>query len=120
MTTQPAELTAKTRSGKPPTFKFAYSFILLDYYLRWVLYGLWRFHLIPGWLFWTSQVLIISTIVVVWVALRNENTKEKYKLSPELASPQPTLLATLLSLGGVLIGTYITSTLFIGWSLWVR
>ena len=102
------QLTPKPVDGKTRTFKFAYSFILADYFLRWVLYGLFRFQMIPGWAFWLGQVLVISLIVSVLAALRNANTKEKYNIPPENEiSPEATFLSTILALGGVLLGTYI-------------
>jgi uncharacterized membrane protein YciS (DUF1049 family) len=121
MTAPQAEVTPKTRGGKPLTFKFAYSFLFLDYFLRWVLYGLGRFHLIPGWLFWTSQVVIVPIIVLVLVSIRNDNTRKKYEIPAQVHIwPEDTLLSATVSLGGGILGTYITFSLFNGWSLWVK
>ncbi len=121
MIEQPTQLTSKTLNEKPRTFKFAYSFILLDYLLRWGLYGLWRFHMVNSWLFWIGQVLAISLIVGVLVAVRYTNTKEKYNIPPnEEISNETTLPSTLFTLSGVLLATYISFTLFSGWSLWLR
>ena len=68
MTEQAVQAPSKALDRKPPTFKFAYFFILLDYFSRWIVYGLWRFHLINGWLFWIIQILVISLVVFVWAA----------------------------------------------------
>ena len=121
MTEQAVQAPPKALDRKPPTFKFAYFFILLDYFSRWIVYGLWRFHLINGWLFWIVQILVISLVVFVWAAIRNDNTKAKYGLRTEDdASPESTLLSTGLACAGVFLGTYIAFTIFSGWSLWVR
>ena len=115
------QLTPTTRTAKAPTFKFAYSFLLLDFFLRWIVYGLWRFHMINGWVFWIAQVVVISIVIVGMVVVRNENTKEKYKLGPrDDANPEATLLSTILALGGVFLATYIGYTIFSGSSWWIR
>ena len=121
MTKQQVQLPSKALDGKTRTFKFAYFFILFDYLLRWILYGLWRFQLVNGWVFWIGQVVVISLVVAVLVVVRNENTREKYKVTSGAdVSPEATLLSTILALAGVFLGTYIAFTIFSGSSLWIR
>jgi len=120
--TQPQDqLTPKTPTTKSHKLKFTYSFILLDYFLRLFLYGLWRLHLVPSWLFWVGQILGISVFVFMWVAFRAPTIRAKYNIPEgEPIYSEDTLLSTIFTFSGVLLATYIVFTIFQAWSLWVR
>lgn len=121
MSKQQVQLPPKALDKKAQTFKFAYAFILSDYLARWILYGLWRFELVNGWVFWIGQVFVISVVVVSLASVRNDNTRKKYKLSQQAdVSPEATLLSGLLAFAGVFLAPYIAFTIFSGWSLWIR
>lgn len=121
MTGQQVQLPPKALDGKTRTFKFAYSFMLSDYLARWILYGLWQFQLVNGWVFWIGQVVVISVVVLTLVTIRNDKTRAKYKLSQKAdVSPEATLLSTLMALAGVFLGPYIAFSIFSGSSLWIR
>jgi hypothetical protein len=119
--TEQAQLTPKTPQAKISKLKFAYSFLLLDYSLRLLLYGLWRLHMVNNWIFWIGQVLIISILVFFLVAFRLSKAKSKHNIpdSAPLYSAD-TLLSTIFTVSGLFLGTYIVFTIFHDWSLWVR
>src|SRR5689334_21665799 len=107
--TQPQDqLTPKTPTTKSHELKFTYSFTLLDYFLRLFLYGLWRLHLVPGWLFWVGQILGISMFVFMWVAFRAPAIRAKCNIPEgEPIYSEDTLLSTIFTFSGVLLATYI-------------
>ena len=121
MTEQQTQLASITPNGKSHTFKFTYSFILMDYLSRWLLYGLWHFQIVNSWVFWIGQAFVISLLGFTLVANRSAKVKAQHNIPPNTAiSAEATLLSAIFTLSGVLLGTYIVFSLFKGWSLWVR
>lgn len=101
------------------TFKFSYSFLILDYILRWLVLALLQFAYISETFFWICQFFIIPFFVSMLTVIRVERMKTKYK-SPDFdkKSPQASASANILTLLVFLSGLYISYTLLRGIQIW--
>lgn len=100
-------------------FKFTYRYLLLDLSLRWVVLGVRQFDLINDWIFWIAQAIAIPALVLYLSDKRSTEVADKYGLKAGKAQPKDTTGSVLFGLFAVLLGTYISYSLY-PWRLWVR
>jgi hypothetical protein len=104
---------------KTPTFEFSYWPILVDYVLRWMVFEVWRFSLIPGWLFWICQIAVIPITIIILISSREDNLKKKYEVTGQI-NVESSPWAALFCLFIIFSGSYITFSLYREWPSWAK
>lgn len=102
-----------------PTFGLSYWPILTDYLVRWILLELLRFGLIAKWIWWTSQILVLPVILLVWLIERDRRIGKKYNLQKS-QSPEDTVWSILFYLFVISSISYAAFKLSEGWPLYLR
>jgi hypothetical protein len=91
----------------PPKSGYTYKPLLLDLLARYATYGIWRTGLLPSWLFWILQAVVIPVVQFYWVDHRIKRARLALKLDATqkfvLASrPQWTVFVVAVSLNNAL------------------
>lgn len=110
---------AETAEEPVRLFHFTYRYLLLDFTLRWVMLGLRQVDWINDWIFWLAQGFAIPIFVVYLSDRRGNEVARKYGLKPSKAQPKDTTGTVVFSLFVILLGTYITYSLY-PWRVWLR
>jgi hypothetical protein len=121
MTEQPEIAIPKEPEKKAYKFKVSYRFFFIDYFLRWGLYGGWRYGVVKNWQFWVGQAVVIPIIVIILILIRHSWVQRKYpdvegsKIYSDSAS-----MPMVLMFFGAILGAYITYSLYPAMGIWAK